>query len=289
MEKLSISIVILTYNEEKNLSDCLLSLKKLNADVLVVDSFSNDKTLDILKEQQIPFLQHEFINYGIQRNWAQSKIKTEWVLHLDADERLTPEFISWYNHSFYEESSTCDGFLFSRRTLFMNRWIRHGGLYPNFHFRLFKASFAKCEEKAYDQHFIYSGSGRIKVVEKADIVNVVNEGLMVFIDKHNRWSTLEAREIVTAGKIHSESVKEKLWGTPIERRRWLKSRIYMKTPLFFRPFFYFIYRYVFRFGILDGIPGLIFHFLHGFWFRFLIDAKIYEIEKFAKENNKFIK
>ncbi|MBN8704489.1 MAG: glycosyltransferase family 2 protein [Bacteroidetes bacterium] len=272
-----LTILILTFNEEKNLPECLASLNGIEAKILAVDSFSTDSTLEILKKHEIPFLQHEFGNYSLQRNWAQQQIKTEWVLHIDADERLTPEFVTWYNKSFKELSHNASGFMFSRKTMFMNRWIRFGGHYPNFHLRLFKTSFVKCEEKAYDQHFIQCAPGNIDVIKHADIINVVSESLSAFTAQHNKWATSEANEIFYSKKVDGEVVSAKFFGTPIERRRWLKTKLFMKSPLFVRPVAYFIYRYFFRFGFLDGTPGLIFHFLQGFWFRFLVDAKVYEL------------
>ena len=272
----NLTIVFLSFNEEKNLPEAIESVKGISADLFAVDSFSTDSTLEILIEAKIPFVQHEFINYAAQRNWAQSQIKTPWVLHIDADERLTPEFRYWFEHSFPKLSEQYDGFLFSRRTVFMNRWIRHGGHYPNFHLRLFKKNAVKCEEKAYDQHFVDIVNGKYLTVKNADIINIVSESLTAFTAQHNKWATSEATEIVLSQTQSTELVQPKFFGTPIERRRWLKSNVFMKTPLFLRPLAYFLYRYFFRLGFLDGKPGLIFHLLQGFWFRFLVDAKVYE-------------
>lgn len=273
----NLTIVFLSFNEEKNLPAAIESVQGISAKKLAVDSFSTDSTLDILKNANIPFVQHEFINYAIQRNWAQSQVETQWVLHLDADERLTQEFRSWLENSFPKLSEKYDGFLFSRRTIFMNRWIKHGGHYPNFHLRLFKVNTVKCEEKAYDQHFVDIANGKYLTVKNADIINVVSESLTAFTAQHNKWATSEANEIAVSEKQVTDVVQPKLLGSPIERRRWLKSNVFMKTPLFVRPLAYFLYRYFFRLGFLDGKQGLIFHFLQGFWFRFLVDAKVYEL------------
>lgn len=277
-----LTILILTFNEEKNLPECLASLHGIDAEILAVDSFSTDSTLDILKKNGISFLQHEFGNYSLQRNWAQQQVKTEWVLHLDADERLTPDFVNWFNKSFKSSGSNANGFMFSRKTMFMNRWIRFGGHYPNYHLRLFKTSFAKCEEKAYDQHFVQFAPGNIEVIRHADIINVVSESITAFTAQHNKWATFEAEEIVRSQNQSEGVVSARFFGTPIERRRWLKTNLFMKSPLFVRPVAYFIYRYFFRLGFLDGTPGLIFHFLQGFWFRFLVDAKVYELNQTIK-------
>lgn len=271
-----ITFVFLTYNEEKNLPAGLDSIPADLGTVLIVDSFSTDRTLEIAGNRGIPVIQHTFGNYAIQRNWAQEQVSTEWIFPIDADERLTPELVQWIRTDFPKLAADYHGFFFSRRTLFMDRWIRHGGHYPNFHLRLFRRDSVKCEEKAYDQHFTDRVGGAYLTIRNADLINIVSESLFQFTQQHNRWSDLEAGEIVNPGKEVNDGVKPALFGSPVERRRWLKTRIFMKNPLFIRPFLYFIYRYFFRLGILDGIPGLIFHFLQGFWFRFLVDAKVWE-------------
>lgn len=275
-----LTILILTYNEEQRLVDCLDSLHGVPAKVFVVDSFSTDSTLSILRERGIPFAQREFMNYSEQRAWAQSAnpFKTEWVLHLDADERLTHELRKWLSHDFPCESDRYDGFMFSRRTIFLGRWIRHGGHYPAFHLRLFRASKGRCEDKAYDQHFVVEG--KTLRVDKVDIVDTVATDIASFVNSHNRWSSFEASEIAT--RSSRGSVEARFFGNPIERRRWLKSRVFERSPLLARSFAYFAYRYLIRLGFLDGKEGLIFHFLHALWFRFLIDAKVYEIRSRAR-------
>jgi glycosyltransferase involved in cell wall biosynthesis len=270
------TIIILTYNEEENLPECLQSLSGIKAPVLIVDSFSDDKTLEIANKHNIVLLQHPFENYSVQRNWAQANnpYKTEWVFHLDAGERFTPELVYWLNNLF-DPSKSIDGFMFSRRTIFFGKWIRYGGHYPNYHLRLYRSSKGKCEDKIYDQHFVLNG--KIEVIRKGiDIIDTVTESLHRFTIGHARWAAFEAKEIL-ASKIVKGDVKAKIFGTPIERKRWLKENVFGKTPLFLRGFLYFFYRYFVRLGFLDGRRGLIFHFLQGFWFRFLIDAMVLEI------------
>lgn len=272
-----ITAIVLTYNEQDRVEPCLDSLQGVDAEVFVVDSFSTDRTLEILRARGIHFVQHEFVNYAEQRNWAQAHnpYGTQWVLHLDADERMTPELVHWINHEFAQRADGCDGFLFSRRTVFLGRWIRHGGHYPAFHLRLFKANRGHCESKAYDQHFVVSG--KVAPVRQADIIDTVTSSLEQFVAAHNRWSGLEATECVAGGG--QGEVQGAMAGNPIERRRWLKNNVFLKAPLLLRCFGYFFYRYFIRLGFLDGQEGLIFHVLQGFWFRFMIDAKIIELNR----------
>lgn len=279
---LDLTIIVLTFNEGKNLPDCLESLETVPANIFVVDSFSTDNTIEILKGKGISFVQHPFKNYSIQRNWAQENdpFPSTWVLHLDADERLSEELKDWLIKKFNSYKDV-DGFIFNRRAVFMGKWIRFGGHYSNYHLRLFKKSSGKCEDKAYDQHFI--STGKKQIIYKRDIINVLSDNLGNFIERHNTWSLSEAIEILKEKK--SGEVEPNLSGNPIERKRWLKNNLFGKFPLFLRSFSYFLYRYFFRLGFLDGKEGLVFHVLQGFWFRFLIDAKVYEIQKEMKEKN----
>lgn len=277
----SFSIIILTYNEESNLPSCLDSLVDLNVPIFVVDSFSTDRTLEILNARNIEFTQHAFENYAIQRNWAQEHCphETEWIFHLDAGERVSEELKLWLKSSFNPDTNI-DGFMFSRRTFFLGKWIRHGGHYPNFHLRLFRKSKGHCEAKAYDQHFIVEGEVQ-KIRNRSDIIDEVSDTIHAFIQSHSKWALFEAIETISKTSEQGE-VQAKWNGNPIERQRWLKQYLFQRTPLFVRSLFYFIYRYFLRMGFLDGIPGLIFHFLQGFWFRFLIDAHVYEITERMK-------
>ena len=315
-----LSLIILTYNEEKNLPACLASLKGLECEIFVVDSGSTDRTREIVTAAGAQVIEHPFKNYSAQRNWAQQNlpIKTEWVLHLDADERLTPELVAEIRerlgHAESKEQGVgsmehgtkseargarsaqlgaghqqsaishspgsgelegIDGFLLRKRTFFMGRWIRHGGHYPSYHLRLFRKDKGFCEERLYDQHFVVNGK-----VEKLkhDYIDVLNPDLDTWTQRHMRWAELEAMEYLNVHNGNGQ-VRAALFGNPIERRRWLRNDLYGRSPLFVRPFIYWLYRYFFRLGFLDGKQGFIFHFLQGFWFRLLVDIKIDEMRK----------
>ena len=202
-------------------------------------------------------------------------------MHLDAGERLTPALKNWINEEF-DEHARVDGFMFSRRTEFMGKWIKHGGHYPNFHLRLYRADKGHCENKVYDQHFVVDGP-TASLPKGLDMVDVVSDNLKDFCQSHLKWAAFEAFEVISTAQKQGE-VNESLSGNPIEKRRWLKNNVFQKTPLLWRSFFYFCYRYFIRLGFLDGKKGLIFHFLQGFWFRFLVDAIVIEIKNKQQEN-----
>ena len=272
-----LAVVILTYNEETNLPRCLDSLRGLDCTVVVVDSGSTDRTAEIARLNGAALVFHPFENYALQRNWAQENLPVAagWILHLDADERLTPELAVEINQVLEAAQNGMDdgvdGFLLRKRTIFMGRWIRHGGHYPSYHLRLFRCARGRCEDRLYDQHFVVSG--KVKPLA-SDYLDIVAANLGTWTLRHKRWAELEASEMLAHGDPRRQ-VRPDLMGNPIERRRWFRNA-YSRGPLFARAFAYWSYRYLLRLGFLDGREGLIFHFLQGFWFRFLVDAMIYE-------------
>ncbi|SFV31343.1 glycosyltransferase family 2 protein [Thermoflavifilum thermophilum] len=278
--KLPITCIILTFNEENNIENCLKSVFHLCDEIMIVDSGSTDKTIEIAKNYTDCIFYHEFENYASQRNWALDNlpIHNNWIFNLDADHRITEELETELLRLFQEGiPDEVSGFLISRRTIFLGRWIRYGGHYPTYHSCLFKKGFGRCEDKLYDQHFVVTGK-LIKV--KGDIEDIITDSISRFIARHNQWSTLEARFITEKQKSRKnhELIRGNPAGNPIEKRRAFRD-LYYCFPLFLRPFVYFFYRYVIRLGFLDGKEGLIFHVLQGFWFRFLVDVKIWELRR----------
>ncbi len=275
ISSLPISAIILTFNEERQIADCIRSLSGVAGEVFVVDSGSTDKTVPLAQQLGAQVVYHPFEDYSRQRNWALENlpVRYEWVLHLDADHRLTEALSHSLRRTFARPiPPDVNGFLISRRTIFLGKWIRHGGHYPVYHAVLFRRGKGFCERRRYDQHFCVEG----KVLRlSGDVEDIVTESLFRFVERHNRWSSFEAAEQLSATAGAMGVLKPSLWGTPQQRRRYWK-RCYERLPLFIRPFLYFFVRYFLRLGFLDGRRGLIFHVLQGFWFRFLIDAKIYE-------------
>jgi len=272
-----VAAVVLTLNEERNLPGCLASLAGWVREIFVVDSGSTDGTLAIAREAGATVFQHPFEHYGAQRNWAIDNlpIAAPWTLHVDADERITPELCESITAALARGSASLgqiDGFLVSRRTMFMGRWIQHGGHYPAWHLRLVRTGAARCEDRLYDQHFYVAGA-----VQKlqGDLIDTLTPDLATFTARHLRWAALEAAEqeapADAVGRIRGKLATD----NAIERRRWLRDW-YARLPLFVRPTAYFLYRYIVRLGFLDGRAGLVFHVLQGFWFRFLVDALILE-------------
>jgi len=271
----ALSVIILACNEAAKLPDCLASLQGLDCPVYVVDSGSTDQTVRIAEEWRAAVFAHPFENYSAQRNWAQANlgIDTEWILHLDADERLTAPLVSEIREAIGSAPEEVSGFLLRRRTVFLGRWIRHGGHYPSHQMRLFRKGRGRCESRLYDQHFIVTGA--VKRL-KNDYIDIVASSLEQWTLRHLRWARVEALEMrgVEAGR--PGRLRAKLLGDPRERRRWLREQVYARSPVYLRAVSYFLYRYVIRLGFLDGRQGFVFHLLQGLWYRILIDAYVAE-------------
>lgn len=268
------SIVILTFNSELSIADTLESVAPFSDDIHIVDSFSSDRTLEIARSFGAHITQHPFENYGAQRNWAigSLQLKYPWQLHLDADERLTPQLRE--EIAALPDNPRVNGYFLPRMITYLGRYIRHGGMYPTWHLRLFRSGYGQCEARKYDQHF-YLNEGETARL-KGDMIDDMRMPLAEWTLRHNRWSDAEVEELSsreTNGRIEARAD-----GNPVERKRYLR-RLYNDTPLFVRPFVLFFYRYFLRLGFLDGVEGFIFYVLQTFWFRFLVDAKLFERRK----------
>ena len=272
MNKLPISAIILTHNEELNLENCLKNIYDWVSEIFIVDSYSDDKTLEIAEKYGAKTIQHPFENQAKQFNWALDNLdlKNEWILRLDADERLTKELWQEIAEILPKIPTEISGFYIKRRVYFMGRWIKHGGYYPTWLLRLFRKGKARSEDREMDEHIILLEGKAEKL--KNDFIDDNKKDLTFWIDKHNKFSSREVIEVLKGGQR-----VEGIAGSVRQRR--LAKKKYYQLPVFFRAFFYFYTRYFFRLGFLDGKEGLIFHFLQGLWYRFLIDAKLYEKRK----------
>lgn len=283
---MSISIIILTYNEEENIRTCLENSKKLTDKIYIIDSFSTDKTLDICKEYGCEIYQHKFENQARQLNWALENvdINEDWILRLDADEFMTEELINEIKNKIESVDENISGIFLKRRLYFLDKWMKRG-IYPAYILRLWRNKKAICEERWMDEHMkILSGTS---TTFEHDFIDNNNKNLTWWINKHNNYATREAIEVLNSkfNLMNVNIVEANFWGTQEQRKKWIKKNIYSKLPLGVRPTLYFIYRYFFKLGFLDGFRGFLFHCMQGFWYRLLVDAKVYEIEKKSKEMN----
>ena len=276
----SVSVLILTHNEERNIAKCIESLLPLTRRIYVVDSGSDDRTVDICSQHGVEVVQHRFTSHADQFNWGLDhfSFETAWIMRMDADEELTPELVIELRRYLESPPDEISGIYVRRRVYFMGRWIKHGGYYPTWLLRVFRNGVGRCEALWMDEHIVLNSGYAIRM--HADIIDKNNKDLTFWTEKHNRYASREVLDVLSklSCKGDGEHMTATLGGTQAQSRRWMKDNVYAKAPLFVRPFFYFLYRYFIRLGFLDGKEGLIFHFLQGFWYRFLVDAKLFEHE-----------
>ncbi|HLG14342.1 MAG TPA: glycosyltransferase family 2 protein [Blastocatellia bacterium] len=277
----SLTLLVLTCNEESNLAVCLDSVEGWAAAIVVVDSGSTDRTVEIAAAHGAIIVSHRFDTHARQWNWAlaNAPLSTEWILALDADQRVTPELREEISRAISEASEGISGFYVRRRQIFRGQWIKHGGYYPKYLLKLFRRGEAWADESdLVDHHFRVKGNvGRLS----NDIVedNRNESDVTAWIEKHNRYASLQAiEEFRTALARRSAAPCTLQRGSPDQRVAMLK-RLWSRLPLYFRPFAYFFYRYFLRFGFLDGKEGLVFHFLQGLWYRLLVDIKLDELRR----------
>ena len=218
-------------------------------------------------------MNHPFENHAAQFNWALDHLSfdTLWVMRMDADEYLLPGLAEELARVLPAAPATVGGWMVQRRMVFWGRGIRHGGYYPTWLLRVWRIGAGRFETRLMDEHAVLS-EGEIRRLEH-DIVDEILKGLGPWTDKHNRYADCEVIDLTEGNPGIDES------GAPAGqagRRRRLKFSVYARAPLFLRPFLYWAYRYFFRLGPLDSLPGLVFHFLQAFWYRFLVDSKLCE-------------
>lgn len=275
-----LTVLILTKNEEKNLKKCIESFGGIARRFVVVDSYSTDRTVELAKELGADVYENTWVNYATQFNWGleNTSIATEWTMRFDADEELTPELARLLEERLPGLGEQVTGIEIKRRIYFLNRWIRHGGIYPTWVLRIFRTGKAFCEKTVMDEHIIAESGETIRL--DGDFMDNNTKDIAWWIGKHNWYSDREVVDYVSKKEQLAEGsvLKPRFWGNQAERKRWIKYMVYYKTPLMRRAHWYFLYRYFLKLGFLDGKEGLIYHFLQGYWYRFLVDAKLYEYE-----------
>jgi len=290
-----LTVVILTKNEEKNLRKCIESFQGLAKRFVIVDSFSTDGTGKLCNElneellkigSRLDFYQNKWTDYATQLNWGLTKtnITTKWSMRMDADEELMEDLVQEINFKLPELGPQVSGVILRRRVYFMGRWIKHGGRYPELLLRIFRTGKAMCEQKVMDEHMILSEGQTVKF--KNDLIDNNTKDLEWWTNKHNWYSNREVldHQLTVEKALNEENLLENSKSTnQAKMKRLVKNEGYYGLPKFFRAHIYFIYRYYIKLGFLDGPEGKIFHFLQAYWYRFLVDAKMYECEKFDKK------
>lgn len=288
---LDISVIILTYNEEIHIRRCLENVNRFVSKVFVVDCFSTDRTVEIAESLEATVIQHTWPgNQAEQFNWALDnlEIKTKWILRLDADEYLMPELIEELNCKLPVLADDVTGVIFNRRHIFMGKWMKRG-IYPVKLLRLFRTGKGVCEQRLMDEHIqLLEGEA---VEFEHDFCDHNLNNLSWFCHKHVNYAVREAVDLLDIELDltgAAETDENKQISSQALRKR-MKKHQYAKQPLFWRSFAYFCYRYFLKGACLDGKIGFIWTFLQGWWYRTLVDAKVFEIKKACGTDKEKIK
>ena len=279
--KTSIAIVILTYNEAIHLPRALQHVSGFAQEIFVIDSFSTDETVNLAKAAGAQVLQHPFENQARQFNWAleNAPITADWVMRLDADEIVESDLAEEIVARLSGLPPDVTGINLNRKTIFQGKFIRYGGRFPLIMLRIWRRGKARIEDRWMDEH-MYLLEGRA-VTFRGGFADHNLFDLTHFTAKHNAYATREALDVMNL-RLHLAEPQPVLTGESTARqtstKRFLKDSIYNKLPFEISVPLYFFYRYIFRLGFLDGRVGFVYHVLQGFWYRFLVGAKIREFE-----------
>jgi glycosyltransferase involved in cell wall biosynthesis len=279
----AIHAIILTLNEECHIARCIASIKNVCATITVIDSGSTDRTVEIAETCGARVISNPFVNHATQVNFAIEAISGSggWVMRIDADEVLTPESGAVLARTVAVALPHVDGILMKRKIVFMGRVMQWGGMGSVWSLRVWREGRGQCECRWMDEHIIVPGK-----TQKCDAVieDRNKNSLDWWTLKHNSYASREAMDLVnTKYKLLRHETPLAPSTPQAARKRAIKTKIYSRLPGPLRTSAYFFYRYVARLGFLDGKAGFYFHLFQGLWYRSLVDAKISDIEAFAKE------
>lgn len=270
-----ISVLILTKNEEVNVATCLDSVA-WSDDVVVFDSNSTDRTVEIARSKGAQVIQHAFENYGAQREAARTmpNYRHPWVLALDADERPEPDLVDELRLIASDPGVAYNAFRMRRKDHFLGKWIKHSTLYPSWFVRFYRHERIRYEPRAVHEYPTVEGAtGELA----GHLLHYsFSKGIGEWIEKHNRYSAFEAQELLKdldSGRLDWGGLLA--LGDPVRRRRALKQ---LSFRLPFRPSLRFWYMYALRLGVLDGTAGLAYCRLLAMY-EYMIDLKVRELRR----------
>lgn len=244
-----VSVLLPTFNEEKAIRECLESIKWAD-EILVVDSYSTDHTLEIVRKYGARIIQHEYINSAKQKNWAIPQCKYEWVLQIDADERLDPALQDEIQELIKNPPDDVDGYRINFKHHLLGKWVRHSGVYPEYHLRLFRRDVGRFQDREVDAHVLVPGE--VETLH-GHILHFGTESISHRLSAMDRYTRYESDEREKRGKHYS----------------WFNVTV--------RPLAAFLYYYLYKLGFLEGMRGLILAVLKAD-FIFWTYAKLWEKE-----------
>jgi glycosyltransferase involved in cell wall biosynthesis len=271
---IDISVIILSFNEEIHIKRCIERVRVLTNKIFIVDSYSTDKTVEIALQLGATVVQNKWPgNQAAQFNWALDHldIDTEWIIRLDADEYLTDDLVSEITKKIPFMEENVNGVFLTLDLIFLGKKIKYG-LEKVSILRIFRKGTARYAQSWMDERLVLS-EGLTTSFTGSFIDDNLNT-IGWWTDKHNNYSIREAISILDK-RLDLFGNTFDLMLSPTKN----KKNFYAKLPMFYRAFGYFVFRYIFKLGFLDGKEGFIRHFLQGWWYRTLVDAKLLEIQK----------
>jgi glycosyltransferase involved in cell wall biosynthesis len=278
----NLAVIILTHNEALHLDRALRAISTVASEIFVIDSGSTDRTIEIAIEHGATVLQRRWINYAYQFQWAldNAPITADWVMRLDADEVVEPDLAIEIADRLPKLPIGVAGVNLNRKHIFMGRWIRHGGRYPLLLLRIWRRGKARIEQRWMDEHMLLTEGRTVTFNGGFSDINLNN--ISFFVDKHNRYATREAVDVINQRRTlfrRDIDLNHKNTSKMTSLIRFSKERIYNQLPFEVSATCYFLLRYIFQLGFLDGREGAIYHFMQGFWYRFTVGAKIVELNR----------
>ncbi len=275
-----LTVVILTKNEEMHIERALNSVQGVADRTFIVDSGSTDKTIEIATAKGASVLLNPWTNHATQFNWALDQLPedTQWVMRLDADEYVTPTLACEIANDLKALTNDISGVSVGRRMNFLGARVRFGGLFPIRIIRLFRYGRGRCENRWMDEHILVQGP---TADFSGEIVDDNLNSLTWWTEKHNAYASREVVDLLNLeyNFMPNETMADLKKGKQAGTKRWLKEKVYSRLPSQLRASLYFFYRFVLRLGFLDSKEGRAFHILQGFWYRYLVDAKMQEVRR----------
>lgn len=288
MQEPLITAIILAYNEERNIRRCIESIHGW-CDIAVVDSYSTDKTIQVAEEYGAQLYSNKYSNHAAQWNWALENVmlSTPWILALDADFIVTLNLKNEISAFLHNDQSSYNGFYVKHEYVFWGSRIRFGGI-KKFWLRGLRKNQGKADTSDLVD-FRFNVNGKTKQLKGVVIEdNEKDNDFSFWVQKQDVFSLrLAVEEELRRRKLLEWEGKNSLLGNTDEKFKKLRD-LWLRMPLFFRPWMYFVYRYFISLGILDGKGGFIYHFQQGLWLRIVIDMKILEIRRARLSNQELI-
>ncbi|MFC4293993.1 glycosyltransferase family 2 protein [Novosphingobium tardum] len=281
---MDVTVIVIAFNEEIHIARCIERIRNHVKRVLIIDSFSTDRTREIASDLGAEVLVHPFVNHAAQFNWGMeaANVTTGWILRIDADEYVDAAGLDAIRAATTTATAEISAFSLRRGVVFAGRQLRFGGIGQVFLTRLWRTGMARIEARWMDEQVLVE-RGETRQIAKGAIIDENLNDIGWWTAKHNGYTTRQMVQTILGEMNRAAEIDLSQLNRHVRRKRILRQMVYSPSPLFVRAIGYFVYRYVFALGFLDGRAGFLFHFFQGLWNFFLVDVKIYEARAVLRE------